>query len=474
MRRSTVGALILACLIAASGAGIGLRSLPARGGAGVDRPLRPPQPRPRPDIVLVTIDALRADHLSSYGFARLTSPAIDRFGSRAVVFSNAVAQAPYTKASVASLMSGLYPSSHRTITATVPFPEAMTGHPTTAPVTTDVLSSSITTLAEGLKAAGYRTLGFTANPFLIAPFGFGQGFDEFEFFPGGDFAPGRQLVDRALREVQESGPGPIFLWVHLMEPHSPYVPPLWTRGTFPLAGAERKVPAGIAIPSWLVPGSPRDLRRYTAAYDEEIAAADIAVDVLLRELGDLREMDHAVVVLTADHGEQFLDHGGWEHSDTLYDELIRVPLIVRAPQIPSGVINSQVQIVDLYPTLLQFAGANVPPGAAGRSLIPVLHRADGSRPAFSEISGVEYAVRDDGWKLMVWPDGRQALFNLRDDPREQHDLAAGQAARVRRMRPMIDRYLAAAIARGRGVSGERAPIDPRILERLRALGYVAR
>src|SRR5262249_10931893 len=128
----------------------------------------------RPDIVLVTIDALRADHLSAYGYHRLTSPPIDDLARRSILFSNAVTQAPYTKAAIGSLMSGLYPGAHRTTTATVPFGDAMTGHPSTTPPTTDILASSLTTMAEALRDAGYHTLGFVGNPFLIAPFGFGQ------------------------------------------------------------------------------------------------------------------------------------------------------------------------------------------------------------------------------------------------------------------------------------------------------------
>src|SRR5581483_5806490 len=113
-----------------------------------------PSPRSRPDIVLITIDALRADHVSEYGYARLTSPLIDAFSRGGVVFTQAIAQAPYTKASVASLMTGLYPSAHKTVTASIPFPETMTGHLTSLPITTDVLPPTVTTLAEALHGGG--------------------------------------------------------------------------------------------------------------------------------------------------------------------------------------------------------------------------------------------------------------------------------------------------------------------------------
>lgn len=431
-----------------------------------------PRSRPRPDIVLVTVDALRADHVSGYGYARATTRTIDRLSERSVVFTDAIAQAPYTKASIASLMTGLYPSAHKAITTVTPFVETMSGHAVPA-ARTDVLSSRIVTLAEGLHDSGYRTLGFTANPVLSSAFGFGQGFDVFRFFPGQDFATADRIVNEALLAVDASDAKPIFLWLHLMEPHSPYAPPPLTSGMFPPVGRTQPIPATTSIPFWLLPGSPRDLRLYESAYDEEIAAADAAIDVLLRELADLRNPTSTVVVVTADHGEQFLEHGGWEHSDTLYDELIRVPLVIHLPDVPSRVVQSQIQLIDLYPTLLELAGADVPGDQAGRTLNPALHGAQRSEPALSEIANAQYAIRADGWKLIAWADGRQALFDLRTDPREQRDVASAAPARVAALRATMDRCLAAALARGRTIDSEAAPVDARLLERLRGLGYVA-
>jgi arylsulfatase A-like enzyme len=432
-------------------------------------------PRARPDIVLITIDALRADHLSSYGYARLTSPLIDEFARSAVRFTDAIAQAPYTKASVASIMTGEYPSTHKTVTATVPFSETMTGALTSTPAVTDVLPSRLPTLAEVLHKGGYRTLGFTANPFLIAPFGFARGFEAFEFFPGADFAGGARLVAEAVQQVEADDTHPLFLWVHLMEPHSPYTPPPETAGTFRPAGPPQPIAPAVPIPEWLLPGSPRDLRQYVAAYDNEISAADVAVDSLLRQLGQSRRLANAVTVLTADHGEQFLDHGGWEHSTTLYEELIRVPLVIKAPFMAPGVVSGQVELIDLMPTLLQYAALQPPSGIPGRSLAAALRqRGDDARPAYSEIAGTKYAVRLDGWKLIASVDGQRELFDLRHDPREKHDLAATERARADRLQRMIDRNLAASIERGRAIPAETAPIAPEIERRLRALGYLGR
>ncbi len=433
-----------------------------------------PPPRARPDIILVTIDALRADHVSRYGYMRLTSPLIDAFSRGAIVFTNAIAQAPYTKASVASLMTGLYPSAHKTVTASVPFPETMTGHVTSLPITTDVLPPNVTTLAEAFHSGGYRTLGFTANPFLIDAFGFARGFDTFEFFPGPDFASADHVVDETLEQVAKIEQRPMFLWVHVMEPHSPYTPPAWAKGTFPLAGRPEPIASTIPIPGWLLPGSPRDLRAYVDRYDEEITAADVAVDRLLRQLHDVRGTDNAVIVLTSDHGEQFLDHGGWEHSTTLYEELIRVPLIIKAPHPLPGIVKTQVQLIDLFPTLLEYAAITVPEPIAGHSLSAALHGVDESRPAYSEIAGSQYAVRVDGWKLIASSDGSRQLFELGEDPNEQHDVAARQTARADELERLLYRNLAASLERGRSISATTMPVAPNVLQRLAAIGYFGR
>lgn len=184
--------------------------------------------------------------------------------------------------------------------------------------------------------------------------------------------------------------------------------------------------------------------------------------------------DNAVVVLTADHGEQFLDHGGWEHSTTLYEELIRVPLIIQAPGVPPGAVNAQVQLIDLFPTLLEYAAVPIPAGTAGHSLRAPLHGEDESRPAFTEIAGSQYAVRVDGWKLIVSADGSRQLFALREDPHERNDVAARQSTRADHLERLLYRNLAATLERGRGVSATAVPVAPNVLRRLAAVGYFGR
>jgi arylsulfatase A-like enzyme len=468
MRRLVAVSVIAAAILVL----LACAALAARRVSDRSQPAVPQAVTRRPDIILITIDALRADRVSAYGWTRLTSPALDAFARDAVMFTNAIAQAPYTKASIASLMTGVYPSTHQTVTASVPFPEAMSGHVQTMPIASDVLPSRFVTIAEAMQEAGYRTIGMTTNPFLSASFGFDQGFDEFTFFAGQDFLPGNLLVEAALAAVAADRSRPLFLWVHFMEPHSPYVPPPLVHGMFPVAGSPKPIAADIAIPGWLVPGQPRDLRIYETAYDEEIATVDLDVDMLLRGLRGLRDPSRMVVLVTADHGEQFLDHGGWEHGSTLYDELIRVPLVVKAPGFRPRVVGTQVQLIDLYPTILAFAGDDLP-GGPGRPLVDLMAgSARGERPALAEIVGTARAVRSHGWKVIVYNDGRQELFDLERDPRETVNRAGREGARLQALQQDFDRLVAAAHD---GAAGpQTAPIDPAILQRLRALGYLSR
>jgi len=440
--------------------------------SGATHPLVAPSHRPRPDVFLITIDAMRYDHVSADGYSRLTSPLLDAFSAHSLQFTNAITQAPYTKAAIASVMSGLYPISHKAVTATVPFPETMTGHPTTAAVETDVLASSITTLAESFRASGYRTLGYTANPFLIEAFGFAHGFEVFHFFPGVDFETAAVVIDRALDDVRHAPSSkPVFLWLHLMEPHSPYAPGALTRGMFPPEGRAHPIPAASPPPSWLLAGSPKDLRLYESAYDEEIASVDIAVDRLFRQLAEAERFENSVIVVTADHGEQFLDHGGWEHGDSLYEELVHVPLVMRVPRIAPRRVDDQVQLIDLYPTLLQLAGIPPRPDTSGRSFVDLLAGEHTSAPAFTELPNRAYAVRADGWKCIMFADGHDELYDLHTDPAEHHNVAAAQATRAAALKHLIQQHLVSALKRGETVGDERATVDPAIREQLRSLGY---
>jgi len=194
---------------------------------------------------------------------------------------------------------------------------------------------------------------------------------------------------------------------------------------------------------------------------------------LIRGFRAVRQSRENVVVVIADHGEQFLDHGGWEHGSNLYDELVRVPLAILAPDTTAAVVDAQVETIDLFSTLLELANADIPDNP-GRSLNALLHGKGAGRGALSEIPGSQYSLRQDGFKLIEFNDGRCQLFDLSADRFEQHDVSSANSTRVARMRAALNARLNEAIEMRHRVRGESAPVDPAIAERLRALGYTHR
>jgi arylsulfatase A-like enzyme len=423
-------------------------------------------------VVLITVDALRADHLGVYGYARQTSPYIDAFARESIVVEDAIAQAPYTKASIASLLTGLYPTAHKTYTVSATVADAMDGDIEGALPLTDVLPPSVTTLAEALKMRGYRTAAFTTNPFLVSDFGFAQGFDTFEFVTAEDFAPADEVLAHALRVIETTA-RPLFLWVHLMEPHSPYTPDELSMRALPPILPPRPIPSGVTIPSYLAPRPSNDLRVYESLYDAEISSVDAALGCFFDALRERAVWNNTAIVLTSDHGEQFLEHGELEHNTALYDELIRVPLIMRIPGFPPRHVPAQAQLVDVMPTLLGITGARPVDGVNGQDLRPLLR---GERvpqePAFSERVGHQYAVRTRDWKLIAGPGMNRELYALARDPGEQHSLA--HQGRIAEMERTLARLLEAAIESGSRITGETAPVDAATRERLESLGYVQR
>lgn len=422
-------------------------------------------------VVLLTIDALRADHLGIYGYPRPTSPNIDAFGREAIVIEDAIAQAPFTKASIASLMTGLYPDAHKASTTAFTVADAMDGSVEGTPPTTDVLPAAVTTMAEAFKAAGYRTSAIATNPFLIADFGFAQGFDQFEFMGGEDFAPADRVLSRAL-QIIDSRPSPLFLWVHLMEPHSPYAPPDVFRRALPPLSPPRMIPRDTIIPPWIAIEGMRDLRVYESLYDGEIRAVDAAFATFVAGVRSRRSWSETVLVVTADHGEQFLEHGEFEHNSNLHDELIRVPLIIHGPGLTPRYIQAQAQLIDVMPTLVNLAGGRLPDGIHGRDLRPVLRGERlQSEPAFAQV-GEQYAVRTREWKLIAGPGRARQLYALRRDPGEQHSLE--HPKRVAELEEVLKRVITSAARAGANVTRGAAPISPTMRRRLEALGYMQR
>lgn len=382
------------------------------------------------NVLLITLDTTRADRLGSYGYAAAATPVLDALAREGARFADATAAAPITGPSHAAMFTGLYPGRHavRDNVAT-PLPD------------------DAVTLAEVLSAAGYETAGFIGAFVLDRPYGFAQGFATFDSgftrVESGTEANtqrrGDAVVDDALAWLEQvPTERPFFAWVHLYDPHAPY----------------------------------------DGGYDAEIALVDREVGRLLERLRARGLYDDTLINVIADHGEGLGEHAEDEHGVFLYDSVLRVPWIVRGPGVKAGtMIEAQARGVDLFPTLLEAAGASVPEGLDGVSVWPLIggatrvdvpaSYAESYYPklhwGWSELR----AIRADGYKAIDAP--RPELYNLRDDPGELHNLYASQQA-------LADRMIAEATRLDREMRGGAEVVvaepDRETMERLRSLGYV--
>ena len=368
-----------------------------------------------PNVLLITIDTLRADHLGCYGYGRDTSPAIDALAAGGMRFDRAQASSSWTLPGLASVHTALYSSTHGCWT----FASA--------------LDPSFVTLAETLRDAGYDTAGVASHVFLATDYGLHQGFvhyDEELVNASGDESHEQisspAVSDKGVRFLEHKAGAadgsPWMLWLHYFDPHTIYQT---HEGISERFGTEE----------------PMDL------YDGEIAFTDLHVGRVLDRLGELGLADDTVVVLLSDHGEEFGDHGGRAHGHTLYRELVRVPFLMRGPGIESGACDAVVRTVDLAPTLLELCGVAARRPMHGRSLVPMLAGLSGAgepedRPAIAELRLNDDnrfdAIVADGWKLVVDVEtGEVQLFDLRADPAEQHDVAADHEDVVGRLRTRL-------------------------------------
>ena len=467
----------------------------------------------RPDVVLVSIDTLRADHLGVYGRSPTITPEMDRIAREGVVFTRGLASSPWTTPSVASMLTGLPPIRHGA------------GRPLSAGLTfrRSALDSRFTTLAERFAAAGYRTRGVVANGFLGPESGMAQGFDEFATPLGGAMAasfmrdlplPGlivaltppekwgdyraQGLTDTALRWLSETDSRPLFLWVHYVDPHTPYkadparldptvlremvqqeYPPLREDGTVvgEVFAATDLVRSGTL---WL---GPRDRERLRQYYAGAVAYTDKQVGRLLEALRARSAKRPIIVALAADHGEEFWDHGHFEHGHDYYREVTWVPLIFWGPgAVPAGrTVTTVAGLIDIAPTLLDLAGLRaeaLPDPDEGQTLAG---RWDNGKAAETPAAPARFSgnnlyglpsvlVEDGPWRFILRANGVQELYDVTHDPQERHNRAFDHPELAERYRLSLEPQLAALMHTGEGAALPK--LTPEQLEALKALGYV--
>jgi arylsulfatase A-like enzyme len=387
-----------------------------------------------PLVVIYLVDTLRADHTTPYGYARDTTPELAKFARDAVVFDAAIAQASWTKPSVASLFTSLLPGRHRAVQLR------------------DPLDLGLVTLAEMLQSRGYATGAAIANSVIYLPgVNFDQGFDFFEGLHGPNDRPSKMVeaagvVDAALRWLDERRGFPTFLYVHTVDPHVPYTPP----PPFNMKFEPHPSPDYPAEDPRFYYREPIDRDRIIAQYDGEIAYGDQEFGRFIRGLKERGLYDRALVVFMGDHGEEFQDHGQWLHGRSVFDELVRIPLIVKLPgQREAGRrIAQQVQEVDLLPTILENEGLPVPapPVIAGRPLQAVIKGGAPEPPAVSEISHrgiVAHGMRTraDKYVQTFAPSEDEMYFDLVRDPKEQVNRIAEARERARLLKGGLEQAM---------------------------------
>lgn len=428
----------------------------------------------RPNVLVIAVDTLRADRLGCYGGTRGLTPNIDRLATRGVVFEHAFSHAPWTLPSFASLFSSLYPQQH-----------GAGGNIRTGfrPLVPDV-----ETLTERLQQAGYATHAIVNVDFLAPELGVVQGFDTVDARFSDDNRTqrdARETTAQALRWLDAAPRKPFFLFVHYFDPHAVYEPPQPFRSRLaepqdassasPGFGTRDQV---VAHRAGKLPLGEDVLRRARGLYDGEVAFTDAQVGVLLDGLSERGLDERTLIVFTSDHGEEFGEHGSWEHGHSHYDELLHVPLIIARPgRVSPARFAHTAAHVDVAPTICAQVG--LAPGAAFRGTDLLAERRNAAAPLHvahgNFWGGATSSLRTGDLQLIARTeaDGRQQieLYRWRADPRERVDLAAKSAESAVELARML-----ADLERELGASGFRTPsrlaLPSALEQRLNSLGYV--
>lgn len=420
-----------------------------------------------PNLILIVIDTLRADHLGCYGYEHDTSPNIDKFADSGVLFQNAYCQMPTTGPSHASIFTSKHPRSHGVL---------KNGW---------VLSDTFPTIAQILKENGYTTAAVVSSFALASKFGFSKGFDFYDekltlegstmsileqweghAMTGGFDQRADLATQKAVRWIQQNDKKPFFLWVHYFDPHSPYAPP---------EPYEKK----------FIKNADNGTDRIIAKYDGEIKFVDEEVGKLLNVIKKKRLDPNTLIIIISDHGEGLGQHNWLAHGMFLYDEQMRIALMMSFPNvIPRGIeIDSLVQTIDILPTVLHLMGLEYKEDFSGNSLVKMIQNPgdSSSHPVFLErrrygpssilhamAPGNKFALRDGNMKYIWAPEeGTEELYNLAADPAELKNIVNRHRETADKMRDMIEEW-----KKGEADTKHEQSIDEETRKKLEALGYV--
>jgi choline-sulfatase len=413
-------------------------------------------------VVLVSIDTVRRDHVGAYGYGRPTTPRFDAFAREGVLFDDAVSTSSWTLPAHLSMLTGADPGRHGGVDSRHGFNRA------------------VPTVPALLRTAGFATRAVTSHLYVSGVYGVDDGFEHLDFRQD---RKATEVADRGTDLLDRFGDRPFFVFLHLYDPHWHYDPPDWARRLFETSYA------GTVTGVWQdfskrdrSSVSAADLAHLLALYDGEIRYADTEVGRVLDHLA-ARGLDRStLVVITSDHGEEFLDHGSWEHQKTLYEEVVRVPLAIRGPGVAARRERAQASVLDVAPTILTWAGVGVPASVAGRSLLASLPSSS-DREAYGETDQTVDAAHRlylrggaARWKaiLSLSADGTETpgeeWYDLASDPAERRRVTPVPAVADPIRRRALERWRA---GRGAGSAARPVCLSPEQQERLRALGYLS-
>lgn len=421
------------------------------------------KPSRRPNIILVVVDALRADHVGAYGYERNTTPVLDRFARENVLFTRAVSASNWTPVSIASMFTGLYATSHSMVP---PTRNADTAH-----LLSVRLSQKFDTLAEILKRGGYQTAAVFANPWLKTEFGYAQGFDVYTYRWQGSANTVTESATRILAKLQKKKT-PFFLYLHYMDPHHPYepLPPYNRLFREPLRTGRHSA----------------EIEENLSLYDGEIRFADMKIGEFFEELRRRNLYKDAFIIVIADHGEQFRERGHQGHGDRLYAEETHIPLIIKSGESPHEV-RETVSNIDIFTTIIDAAHIAIPAdtlaislheerrlrkrsGVVSESFQKFYHKAlvTGEGKKIIMDFGSPYRPEDQDFERTMAAARVEGLFDLDRDPLEQAPLKDERLAND--LRKELETILRLALRQRKGAQKRRIP--GKTLEELKSLGYL--
>jgi arylsulfatase len=455
------------------------------------------------NIIIISIDTLRADHMGCYGYERDTTPGLDAFSREGIVFDHAYTQASSTLPAHSSLFTSAYPDMHGVIN------------------TKDSLPSEFMTLAQLLLKKGYNTAAFVNAGWLHPKFKLDRGFRYYDYYNDLQMKPqsdkikiGRNAEETnaaVYKWLEKHGETPFFLFIHYFDVHSdwsrlPYESSLPFSRMFSsgYSGDFKGGEAGVYASSYLskvnrdrIRLDPDDRNYIMDLYDEGIAFADFHISSFLKNLKQMDLLDDSLIIITADHGEEFQEHGQVLHEQA-YEELIHVPLIIRMPNagnsikrnpgerllslfkeqkkiFPAKRVKTLVQHIDIMPTVLDIAGIDKPPYVRGRSLLKVINGLP-VQPAsiFSRnTSGTQYVVRNDTWKLFFFPaENKTVLYNIVADPAETNDLSGTEVKIREKLKKELFQWKIECEEIQSRFQSDKIELDETTKEELRSLGYI--